>query len=274
MYQRRGYVRSTYASQSSQSQSSQAGGNYRRYAKYKKSDPTENTALKMFKYLSNDTFNKMWEANYQVITIGDLFLGFGYGRPIQWLLHWKSSKAVCDGIYEKLSRLKDKMDFRPFQYIGINNDEYPRWRVNYIPDIISVLDWARLNTKEPNVGQRCSDQILALQVVLHQGRMWGGIEDYENLIGMHTTYVYWSDESQREVQGQVFPSTFWWLRDHNAVFLGETGNTAQLAVINDTWNATSEVIRDKNTPTFIEEMDRGRNTGIVRLRQQPQPQGP
>jgi hypothetical protein len=65
----------------------------------------------MYRYISNESFNKTWEANYKVITIGDLFLGFAYSRPVQLLLHWKTSKAVCDGIYEKLSRLKDKMDF-------------------------------------------------------------------------------------------------------------------------------------------------------------------
>jgi hypothetical protein len=49
-------------------------------------------------------------------------------------------EKICDDIYEKLGRLKDKMDFRPFQYIDLNNEEFPRWRVNYISDILSVLD--------------------------------------------------------------------------------------------------------------------------------------
>jgi hypothetical protein len=258
--------------QLSQSQPVSPIGIYKRYSKYKKSDPTENTALKMFRYLSNDSFNKTWEANYRVITIGDLFLGFGYGRPMQWLLHWKSSKAVCDGIYEKLSRLKDKMDFRPFQYIGVNNDEYPRWRVNYIPDIISVLDWCRWNTRDNDIGERCSNQILQLQSTLIEGRIWGSIEDYAELIGVHTTYVYWTDESQREVQGQVFPSTFWWLRDHAAVFVGEEGNNALLSVINDPWNSTGEVVREKIIPTFIAAMNHGHNGGIVQLPQAGQPQ--
>jgi hypothetical protein len=225
----------------------------------------------MFRYISNDYFNKTWEANYRVITIGDLFLGFGYGRPIQWLLHWKSSKAVCDGIYEKLSRLKDKMDFRPFQYIGINNDEYPRWRVNYIPDIISVLDWCRWNTKDSTTGVACSDQIMVLQLVLASGRTWGTLEDYGGLIRTHTTYVYWTDESMREVQGQVFPSTFWWLRDHGAQFADETGDKALLANINDPWNANGEVVKEKNIPTFIGEMEQGHNLGIVLQSQQGQP---
>jgi hypothetical protein len=77
---------------------------------------------------------------------------------------------VCDGIYEKAGRLKDKMDFRPFQYMGLNNDEFPRWRVNHIPDIIFALDWCRWNANDEEVGRRCTDQIVLLQIDLAKGR--------------------------------------------------------------------------------------------------------
>jgi hypothetical protein len=42
------------------------------------------TALKMFRDMSNSSFSGTWEANYQVVTIGDIFLGFTDGRPGRW----------------------------------------------------------------------------------------------------------------------------------------------------------------------------------------------
>jgi hypothetical protein len=94
-------------------------------SRYDKDNAKENMVFKMFRYMSNDSFSRIWDANYKVVTIGDLFLGVSYGRPIQWSLHWKTAKLVCEGIYEKSGRSKDKMNFRPFQYMGYNNEEYP-----------------------------------------------------------------------------------------------------------------------------------------------------
>jgi hypothetical protein len=95
--------------------------------------------------------------------------------------------------------LKDKMDFRSFQYIGLNNEEFPRWRVNHIPDIISVLDWCRSNIKDDTIGRGCTDQIVQIQIELARGRLWEVVQDYTGRIRLHTTYVYWSDETGREV---------------------------------------------------------------------------
>jgi hypothetical protein len=68
--------------------------------------------------MTNDTFSRTWDANYKVVTISDLFLGFSYGRLMQWLLHWKIAKLVRDGIYKKLGRSKDKIYFCPFPCMG------------------------------------------------------------------------------------------------------------------------------------------------------------
>jgi hypothetical protein len=260
MYQRRGYVRSPYSSQLSQSQQVSPVRNYKRYYKSNKGNAKENTALKMYRYTSNDAFARPWEANYKVVTIGDLFLGFAYGRPVLHLLHWKTAKLVCDGIYEKITRSVDKMDFRPFQYIGINNDEYPRWRVTYLPDIINALDWCRYNTGNEDVGKQCMQQIDVLQNVLLNGRQWGQLSDWGELLGLHSTRVWWADD-ERQVWGQVFPSTFWWLRERNAVFDGHDAHQ-NMKDINDPWNTTGEQVVEKNTPSFIQALGEGLADGI------------
>jgi hypothetical protein len=59
----------------------------------------------MFRYMSDDSFSRTWDANDKVVTIGDLLLAFGQGGPpVQWLLHWQTAKFVCEGIHEKLGR--------------------------------------------------------------------------------------------------------------------------------------------------------------------------
>jgi hypothetical protein len=98
-----------------------------------------------------------------------MFLGFRDGRPVQWLLHWKTAKLLCNGISEKLARSKDKMDFRPFQFMGHSNDESLRWRANYILDMISVLDWSRSNTEMDGIGGPYLNQIISLQTIQPNG---------------------------------------------------------------------------------------------------------
>jgi hypothetical protein len=48
--------------------------------------------------------------------------------------------------------------------------------------------------------------------------------------------------------------------------MGEGSDYNQLCTINDSWNTTSEVVRDKNQPSFIGVMDQGHTEGIVQLR--------
>jgi hypothetical protein len=55
--------------------------------------------------------------------------------------------------------------------------------------------------------------------------------------------------------------------------MGEGGDYNQLSTINDSWNDTSEVVRDKNQPSFIGAMDQGHTEGIVQLpNEHPDPQ--
>jgi hypothetical protein len=121
--------------------------------------------------------------------------------------------------------------------------------VNYIPDIIFVLDWCRWNTGDDHIGQRCTEQILQLQLALATERQWGSIENYHNILQLHSTRVYWIEE-QRQITGQVFPFSFWWLRDRDANFHGDNLNP-KMSEINDSWNAMNEQVTEKNQPSFI-----------------------
>jgi hypothetical protein len=120
--------------------------------------------------VNHDFFSRAWDVNYHIVTIGELLLGVSHGRPVQWLLHWKTVKLVCDDICEKLGQSKDEMDFRPFQFMGDNNKEYPRWKENYIPDIISVLEWYRWNTRNSQTGHVCPEQMIAFRITLARER--------------------------------------------------------------------------------------------------------
>jgi hypothetical protein len=51
--------------------------------RYEKDNAKESIAIKIGCYISNDYFSRTWDANYKIVTIGDLFLDFTYGRPVQ-----------------------------------------------------------------------------------------------------------------------------------------------------------------------------------------------
>jgi hypothetical protein len=207
-----------------------------KYHKQKRSELNQvqlnqKVADKTYLLCSCPTFLRVWDSNYWMVFVGDIWYGFGYGNPMFVVMPWFYAKRVQRDLYDRLVNGANVTTLGLTDFIGTGVIGQVIFYLSNRAHVVSLLDWGRVMTPTDSVRQTLSTAITTL--LRRETSPYQATEG--NIVG-YTTHVAIPDPSGEDISmdSWVLPFNVWWLRH-----LGAKNDHLNMGNIRDGWNVNT-----------------------------------
>jgi hypothetical protein len=192
----------------------------------------QKVADKTYLLCSCPTFLRVWDANYWMVFVGDLWFGFGYGNPMFAVMPWYYAKKVQHDLYDRIVNGANMTTLGLTDFVGNGTAGQVIFYLSERRHVVSLLDWGRVMTSSDD--HRRGLTLKISQVLNEEITPYAATEG--NIIG-YSTRVGIPDPSGQDItmDSWILPFNVWWLKH-----LGARNDKLTLSAMRDGWNVHSQ----------------------------------